>query len=120
MSPESKELWGFLKAIEANPGDTQLRLVFADWLDEHDEPDEAAAQRAFDPEKHEAERWVRAFCAKYGADYDELLAAVKAGEGYCFGDDDGPYEAREGQLLEKAALLIGQPVDTDQYFRCAC
>src|SRR5437762_96441 len=28
----------FLRAIRANPDDDTLRLVFADWLDEHDDP----------------------------------------------------------------------------------
>jgi uncharacterized protein (TIGR02996 family) len=28
----------FLEAIRANPDDTGLRLVYADWLDERDDP----------------------------------------------------------------------------------
>src|SRR5262245_59215233 len=32
------ELDTFLRAIRANPDDDTLRLVFADWLDEHDDP----------------------------------------------------------------------------------
>jgi uncharacterized protein (TIGR02996 family) len=31
----------FLKAIEAEPGDRARRLVFADWLDEHSQPEHA-------------------------------------------------------------------------------
>src|SRR2546430_569314 len=31
----------FLRAIRANPDDDTARLAFADWLDEHDEPDRA-------------------------------------------------------------------------------
>jgi uncharacterized protein (TIGR02996 family) len=36
---------GFLTTIQANPRDRATRLIFADWLDEHDQPAEAADQR---------------------------------------------------------------------------
>lgn len=36
----------FLSAIEANLGDSLVRGVYADFLDEHNRPDEAAAWRA--------------------------------------------------------------------------
>src|SRR5262245_9446403 len=32
---------GFLRAIVADPGDDTPRLVYADWLDEHGQPDRA-------------------------------------------------------------------------------
>ena len=41
----------FLKAIEAEPMNEGLRGVYADWLDEHDRPEEAARQR----------EWVKAY-----------------------------------------------------------
>src|SRR4051812_31227057 len=31
----------FLEALKANPADDTARLVYADWLDEHDEPAKA-------------------------------------------------------------------------------
>src|SRR5947209_17585824 len=34
-----------LRAVTANPDDEAPRLVFADWLEEHGEPDAAAALR---------------------------------------------------------------------------
>lgn len=36
----------FLEAIHADPNDANVRLVYADWLDEHDSPIRAAAMRA--------------------------------------------------------------------------
>lgn len=42
MSSEELE---FRKQIHDRPNDETVRLVFADWLDEHDRPDEAARQR---------------------------------------------------------------------------
>ena len=35
----------FIDALNLNPGDVTTRLVYADWLDEHGEPDEANRQR---------------------------------------------------------------------------
>ncbi len=43
MDAEEK---GFLTAIKKNPKDATARGAFADWLDEHDRPYEAALQRA--------------------------------------------------------------------------
>jgi uncharacterized protein (TIGR02996 family) len=56
----------FLNAIEAARWDDELpRLVYADWLDENGEHEEADRQRRYVP----AERWLRAF-AEQIIDYD--------------------------------------------------
>jgi uncharacterized protein (TIGR02996 family) len=56
------ERQAFLKAIESGPWDDEVtRFVFADWLDEHGEHEEADRQR-----KHVAsERWLRAFAKEH-------------------------------------------------------
>jgi uncharacterized protein (TIGR02996 family) len=41
----SAEEAGFITAIEKNPNDATTHLAYADWLDEHDRPIEAAEQR---------------------------------------------------------------------------
>jgi uncharacterized protein (TIGR02996 family) len=58
----------FLKAIESGPWDDEVtRFVYADWLDEHGEHEEADRQR-----KHVAsERWLRAFAKKHFGDYGD-------------------------------------------------
>ena len=43
MHPEQE---AFEKSIDANPLDATTHLVYADWLDEHDQPDEAAFRRS--------------------------------------------------------------------------
>jgi uncharacterized protein (TIGR02996 family) len=43
----------FIRSIEDAPDDDLPKLVFADWLDEHGEYDEATRWRAFGP----ARRW---------------------------------------------------------------
>ena len=100
-------------------------------MDEHDEPELAAVYRkeaeyiTFD--RKEAEDWMRDFCKRYGADYDELLASVAAGEGYCFSDDDGPEAARYDPDFRKCMRILLGRTDvaddqefTEQRFRCAC
>lgn len=128
MNQEAKELYAFMKAIETNPNDFDTRLVYADWLDDHDMPEEAHTQRKYCEanarELREAEEYVRQFCVRYHADYDELLHAIREGDGYCFGDDDGPYEARtDGEFHKAVERLLGakylKPFE-DQGFRCAC
>ena len=94
MNSEARELKAFLDAIAADPRDMTTRLVFADWLDEHNEPELADEQRKFSVLRFDAEQWMKGFCLKYEADYDELLAGIKSGDGYCFGGESGPYEAR--------------------------
>ncbi len=60
----------FLRAINELPWDDEsARLVFADWLDEHGEHDEADRQRRW----LTSERWLRDFAEEYSEfswDYD--------------------------------------------------
>lgn len=60
---------GFLKALEENEDDTATRLIYADWLDENNQPEEAARQRAWP----EAKRWMLEFVREnnYDAGYYE-------------------------------------------------
>ncbi len=128
MYSEAKELWAFIKALEAEPNDTETRKVFADWLEEHDEPEEADRQRQMTTveyqERKEAEEWLRQFCGKYGADYDELLEACSSQGGYCFGDDDGPYATRKSSFWDNIEIVLNRSFDEDHRentpFRCAC
>lgn len=57
----------FQKAIEANPYDASLRLVFADWLEEKGEDDTATWHRTWTPERQKAEEWMKEFADKCGS-----------------------------------------------------
>lgn len=61
----------FLAAIKAEPENETHRLVFADWLDEHGEHDEAERQRTY-PEAH---RWLDDFAALVGLEFRQVLRA---------------------------------------------
>lgn len=43
----NEERRSLMKALEEAPHDRSLRLVYADWLDEHNEPGEAILQRCY-------------------------------------------------------------------------
>ncbi len=115
-------LLGFVKAIERDPRNGQLRMVYADWLDERGLDDEAAFQRKFDVAKYNAEVYLRHFCKQYVADYDELLKHVSNGEGYYFGSTSGPHDARwSDEFWDAVELLSGKKdIDRDQHFACGC
>lgn len=67
----------FLRAIAANEDDILVRLVFADWLDDHGEHEEAERQRKLP----EAKKWLDNICKEHNAGcregqeftYDQLL-----------------------------------------------
>jgi uncharacterized protein (TIGR02996 family) len=63
----------FLDAIEAFPLDPAPHWVYADWLDEHGEYDEATERRSLTKEKLESRAWLVGFakgcgmnCVNYG------------------------------------------------------
>jgi uncharacterized protein (TIGR02996 family) len=54
----------FRKAMEANPNDEGLKKVFADWLDEHDRPEEATWYRAWTAQAaQESMKWFEEFAS---------------------------------------------------------
>jgi hypothetical protein len=68
--------------------------------------------------------WFRAKEEQYSFDTDSLVDAVRAQEGYCFGDDDGPEWARTDEFWSHMEVIIGERVEQERrentYFRCAC
>lgn len=51
----------FLKAIEASPLDFELRMIYADWLEENDEPEEATRQRKY----QSSYEWMKSFASEH-------------------------------------------------------
>jgi uncharacterized protein (TIGR02996 family) len=72
MEAEQKQ---FLAYIANQPWNDELpRNIYADWLDEHDQPDEANRQRKY----VSAERWLRTFADGIYASYQSILDAAAA------------------------------------------
>lgn len=91
----------FLAALAENPDDNATRLIFADWLDDHDQPEEADRMQRWKASKE----WLTEFAGKCGttctnysldtAEEDEKWEPITyetvmmAAEEYASGDGDG-------------------------------
>jgi uncharacterized protein (TIGR02996 family) len=75
----------FLDAVIAAPDDDAPRLIYADWLDEHNQPERAefirlqcelARMERFDPARLPLEKREQAILKNYGATWAEPLAPI--------------------------------------------
>jgi uncharacterized protein (TIGR02996 family) len=140
---EKTERNAFLKALKKNEDDTTTRLVYADWLDERGEHEEADRMRKWDA----AKKWLVKFSKKHNppeddpeewyityADLIELgreavkNADKKTGESeFDCGNNMGMVDALQENSKEfwknwSIITGIAVPPDTQEkiYFGCAC
>jgi uncharacterized protein (TIGR02996 family) len=134
----------FLKALEENEDDTVTRLVYADWLDENGEHDEADRQRKWPA----AKEWFIRFCQRHnpGPDDDEYSyvcvisykdlivlgrEAIEETDEEEFGFNCwnnmtmcDALEAHSDEFWKNWSIVTGIPLPPDiedkGYFRCAC
>lgn len=92
----------------------------------HDWTHPAFPSLSTSPDKAESERWLRHWAERYRADYDNMIHGAVSGEGYCFGDDDGPpqYRNAEGEFWRHVENVTGKRFSEQHRentpFRCAC
>lgn len=125
----------FLKALEENEDDIPIRLVYADWLDEHGEHEEADRQRKWPA----AKAWLRQFCGVEDDDADGYMIGVKklireAGSALkdgslvvdCGANEDMCDLLRQDcrEFWQKVAIVTGLPLPegyaTHSRFGCSC
>lgn len=118
------ERQAFLAALAANEDDTATRLVYADWLDEHDEPEEADRMRAWPA----AKEWVSNYAGEIGISYGELMGyaeeAIKDGYTSIFdGERYDGWSFDNEQFWPHYATLTGHKIDDNTPiigFSCSC
>jgi uncharacterized protein (TIGR02996 family) len=135
----------FLKALAKNEDDTPTRMVYADWLDEHGEHEEADRQRKWPA----AKAWLVKFCRKHNPaasedpddwtwviSYEELVelgrqAIEGAGrrkeyELLCGNNMDmcDALRANSQEFWKNWSIVTGIPLPQDvenrNHFTCAC
>lgn len=133
----------FLAKINAGPWDDEVaRHIYADWLLEHDQPEEAERQRKYVP----AVRWLKGMVKEIKDDYykdlDESIpfsydGIIEVGwnivcgedDGYVFGSSKGrDFFAIEGNKetffknwsIVTGAGVVDEDVVKNSYFGCSC
>jgi uncharacterized protein (TIGR02996 family) len=132
----------FLRALADNEDDTMTRLVFADWLEERGEHEEADRQRKWPA----AKEWLVRFCRDHNPpddedseewviSYEQLLElgreaceeADEEGFGFHCGNNETMCWALQDNSQEfwtNWSIVTGIPlppdVESKSYFRCAC
>ena len=91
----------FIRAIVANPDDDTVRLAFADWLDEHDEPTLAEFIRVQCELEPVRDRYDIPRAAELHAREDELGQFAR--------ETNGAVEERFGEYVVSAVLRRGFP-----------
>ncbi len=103
MHPEQE---AFVAQLRDNPEDHATRLVYADWLDDHDQPEEADRMRKW--------RSAREWLARFASSHDQTLQGVVAiGDGY---DPKavGQRDYGDTGLYER----LGEPDVQREFWRC--
>jgi uncharacterized protein (TIGR02996 family) len=132
----------FLKALADNEDDTTTRMVYADWLDENGEHEEADRQRKWPA----AKAWLVRFCQVHnpdpGDDTEEWVISYKdlleSGREALEQTDEGEVEVVCGNNMSMShalqrscrefwknwSIVTGIPLPPDiedrSYFSCAC
>ncbi len=132
----------FEQAIREDPIDAVSRYSYADWLDEHDQPEKADFYRSWTMAKHlESESWLMEFLkilqfepyeGLAEPDYNELLESARrhlvTGERTQYLNFDIPgelyLESKRKEFWEHYQMVTGQYIPEKGYagffFRCAC
>lgn len=77
-------------------------------------------------QREESEKWLREYAERYRANYDRMIEGAVSGEGYTFGDDDGPpnYSGCEAEFWRHIEVVTGKRFDEkhreNTWFSCSC
>lgn len=132
----------FLSGLEANEDDTDLRMLYADWLEERGEYEEAERQRKWpeakawlvefalrNPIRRVKDYWGDGMDDEFGISYEGLLDL-----GFKCADEDLVVFGADSNLMDKVssefhtfmqnwAIVTGRSIPEDKAmpdFRCSC
>lgn len=77
MPSRQEEDLAFVRAIKADRYDHVTRLVYADWLDDNDRPEDANEQRRWTVDWQRSEDYVKEFCKRADLNYAYFLVAAR-------------------------------------------
>lgn len=129
MHPDKK---AFLAAIRANRFDMLYRKIYADWLDEHGDHDEANVQRAWTVEKERSVEWLEGCADTCGLAYRKLIAAAElyAEENeYTYMGQNEDYKnawedfREDGEFWKHYEIVTGKVIVAERrgsFFSCSC
>src|SRR3954452_13144798 len=118
----------FLKLLDKNEDDTTTRLVYADWLDEHGEHEEADRQRKWKaakawlvkfceennpPDGEETDEWVIDYATLLELGREAVAGAEKDWFGFSCGNNMGMCDAlrdNAGEFWKNWSIVTGIPV----------
>ncbi len=132
----------FLKVLAENEDDTTARLVFADWLDERGEHEEADRQRKWPAAKewlvwfcqennpsddHDPDEWFISYATLLELGREAVEGADESGFGFSCGNNMTMCDALRADRVEfwkNWSIVTGIPVppdvETKSGFSCAC
>lgn len=121
--------------VYLDPDNEGARLALADWLDEHDEPEEANRQRYLAKQRPISKAWLLDFAKLIGEDYDFVIQSAKH-VGEIGGADtvdcginfvaDGSLDEEEDRKIfwQHVEIILEQAfspaVHDNPVFRCGC
>jgi uncharacterized protein (TIGR02996 family) len=116
----------FLAAIREAPEDDAPRLIYADWLDEYDQPERAefirlqcslARKARFDPGRLPLEKREQEILAKHAADWSRPVSAIARDLEYHRGFVDSVAVGARKFLTHGAELFALEPIRHVKLFR---
>ena len=112
---DEQQRLAFLAALREDPHCAATRMAYTDWLLERGFDDDAAAQRAWTPQRHEEALTWMVTHSKVLGDYDSvdklLAAGVKILKGH--GGDELLYPFYLADYWRHFVVLVGLPVPDD-------
>ncbi len=127
MHPEQE---AFEEAIARDPRDVAARKIYADWLEDNDQPELADLHRAWTPAALvEAFAWMQEFADRHDLDLGDVISAGHVGDWYTQIDGQSAQDEFYDEGVQKeywrhwqviTGVVATEAHRTDTVFSCSC